>query len=137
MAGPCTSRVSTRVCVLRASTYSVRSPAQNLPTPPEFSLSLSAPAQKYLNCPIVANATLNFSPSSETNNRKRRGFRAHAFIEPMLLLAGTVSLRVRVSARSILLLLRQGSSHSGRSTTTAMAINETDTEPSRAWLSDI
>ncbi|KAH7626843.1 hypothetical protein B0T09DRAFT_347876 [Sordaria sp. MPI-SDFR-AT-0083] len=62
-------------------------------------------------------------------------------------LAGTASLRVHISARSILLLLggkavrhpvksstRDHSIH-GRSTTTAMAINETETESSRAWLS--
>lgn len=152
LVGPCsgrvdkrwnqTSRVSPRVCVLRAS---ILSPAWNSPTPPKFSLSLSVPAQEYLNSPFVANATLFFLPFLRNQQSQAPRFsRAHAFLRLLRRvrndlmsaeLAGTASLRVHISARSILLLLGKAVRHPvksstrdhsihGRSTTNAMAINE-------------
>lgn len=84
------SRVSPRVCVLRAS---ILSPAWNSPTPPKFSLSLSLPAQKYLNSPSSQTQPYFFFPSSETNNRKRRDSRAHAFLQSLRLVRNDSSLQ--------------------------------------------
>ena len=141
------SRVSPRatVGVLRAS---ILPPAWNSPTPPKFSLSLSVPAQEYLNCPFVANSTLIFLPFLRNQQSQAPRFpRAQrnqtivawcAMIWYLQELAGTASLRVHVSARSILLLgwgkavrhlvkiyiSRSQRRIHGRSTTTAMEINE-------------